>query len=169
MQVEMLSKDRLSELHDFEVRNKAWFESFVPPRPESYETFSYFKSEIESLIAQQAMGKSLFYLLVDEGRVVGRANLFDITGIAADVGYRVCNSTINNGYASEALLHLTEVADRQLKLELLTAKTTTVNLASMRVLEKNGFVKTKLETNAVLLNDKSLSIIHFERKNPLLL
>ncbi|WP_420340894.1 GNAT family N-acetyltransferase [Vibrio mexicanus] len=54
-----------------------------------------------------------------------------------------------------------EFAQRELGLTCLTAKTTTHNEASVKVLEKLGFVKSHTEVDAVVLNGQVLSFLHF--------
>jgi RimJ/RimL family protein N-acetyltransferase len=60
---------------------------------------------------------------------------------AVEIGYGIDNPYENQGYASEAVKALTEWAFTNQGVCSIMAETDHENLASMRVLEKNGFVR----------------------------
>ena len=99
------------------------------------------------------LSTSAFFILIADGKIIARANLTDIEQNIAEIGYRVCESMIGQGIASKAVSHLITIAIKEMNLAELHAKTTTNNLASMRVLEKCGFIKTHVTENAVVLNE----------------
>lgn len=161
MKLQQLNKTHFEALHKFEVSNKDWFEQFVPPRPDSYSSFSGFQSATEQLLIEQERGDSYFFVGLDADSIVARANLVDVNCGTADVGYRVSGLAVGKGYATQALQQLVEYARKQLHLTQLTAKTTTNNHASIKVLEKVGFTQVVRDSNAFLFNGEKVSFVHF--------
>lgn len=74
---------------------------------------------------------------------MGRANLkdVDVQAGSAELGYRVGQDQAGHGVATAAVTQMKEVALQQWGLQTLRAVVTEVNRASIRVLEKNGFVR----------------------------
>ena len=161
MKLEQLEKIHYQALHYFELRNVGWFESHVPPRPISYETFEGFSKATDLLLEEQANGECSLYVATSEDKVVLRANITNIHGSVGSVGYRVCGSYVGKGLATKALSSLIRIAEHDLGLKQLSAMTTTNNLASIRVLEKLDFDQVKIEDDAIEMNGEILSFIHF--------
>ena len=141
----------------------------VPGRGEDYYNFETFKIRHKELLTEQQENKSNFYLIKDNsGSIIGRINLVDIdtTNDIAEVGYRVGQEYGGKGIAARALKLLLET---EIRVKKIKAKTTTNNIASQRVLEKNGFKQVCISDNKFEMNGKScsLSIIFWNAsKNP---
>tara|TARA_Y100000588_G_scaffold352591_1_gene405383 strand:- start:421 stop:927 length:507 start_codon:yes stop_codon:yes gene_type:complete len=161
MKLQRLNKVHFGALHKFEMSNKDWFEQFVPPRPDSYSSFLGFQSATEQLLLEQQRGESYFFIGTFDDSIVVRANLIDVNCGTADVGYRVSSSATGKGYATQALNQLVEFARNQLNLTQLTAKTTTNNQASIKVLEKVGFAQVSRDSSTFLFNGERVAFIHF--------
>ncbi len=161
MEIEKLTPIHFPALFEFEQKNQSWFEKFVPPRPQTYSEFVAFSEATKKLLKEHEQGTSIFFILINEGKIIARANITDIEQVTAEIGYRVCESMAGQGVASKAVSLLVTKARNELKLAELHAKTTTNNIASMRVLEKNGFIKTHVSENAVVLNETNLSFVHY--------
>ena len=63
-----------------------------------------------------------------------------------EIGYEVYHKFYKKGYATEAVARLIALVDSK-KIKIVFAETEIENKASMRVLEKNGFMVTKNFTN----------------------
>jgi ribosomal-protein-alanine N-acetyltransferase len=163
MELELLEEKHFQSLFEFEKSNRDWFEQFVPPRPSSYDSFASFRDITNSLIEQHEEGTGFFYVVVEDGEVIARANMIDVTDDECEIGYRVCQNWSGKGVASFAVKQLIEIASDELDLRLLTAKAATNNPASMRVLEKAEFVRVGQEKNAFVLNGKTLSLACYEK------
>jgi len=166
MHISRLHAEDKKALFDFERRNREWFEKSVPPRPSGYSEFATFSRMIDSLLEEQEAGTCLFHVIREGERIIGRANLVDISGGAAEIGYRVCESAAGRGAATVAVHFLIEQAAAGLSLRKLTAKTTTENPASRRVLEKCGFKQTGIVENGAVLNGRSVDFVCYERLLP---
>lgn len=149
------------ELFEFEKNNRLFFEQMVPGRGEDYYNFETFKIRHRELLTEQQENKSKFYLIRDDsGSIVGRINLVDIdtTNDIAEVGYRVGQEYGGKGIAARALKLLLET---EIRVKKIKAKTTTNNIASQRVLEKNGFKQVSISDNKFEMNGKKLQFIDY--------
>lgn len=93
-----------------------------------------------------ARTRSLFHFGVadrQDDRIIGHATLFkwDQEQRRAEVGYSVRRDKWGHGFASEAVATLIEFGFERLDLRRLEADSDPRNAASMRVLEKLGFVR----------------------------
>ncbi len=163
MELELLEEKHFPSLFEFEQNNRDWFEQFVPPRPSSYDSFASFRDVTNRLVEEHEEGTGYFYVVVQDGEVIARTNLIDVTEKECEVGYRVCQKWSSKGVATFAVNELIKIARDELDLQLLNAKAAVNNPASMRVLEKAGFVKVGQEKNAFVLNGKTLTLACYER------
>ena len=140
-ELELLRPDHASALLAFERENRAFFAASVPDRGKEF--FSAFADRYAQLLAWQAEGTDRFLVLVAEGgEIVGRVNLVEIENGSAELGYRIAQKATGRGLASAAVHDVLETAAREYGLELVRAKVTADNVASRKVLERNGFIAT---------------------------
>ncbi|MGE7945997.1 GNAT family N-acetyltransferase [Lysinibacillus sp. NPDC093688] len=159
--INSLRESDAEELFQFEKNNRLFFEQMVPSRGEDYYMFEKFQLKHRELLEEQEEEKSRSYLIREySGNIVGRINLVDIdkTNDIAEVGYRVGKEYGGKGIGAKALKLLleTEVSVKKIK-----AKTTTNNIASQRVLEKNGFKQVYLSDDEFEMNGQKLQFIDY--------
>ncbi|MGE8034928.1 GNAT family N-acetyltransferase [Lysinibacillus sp. KCTC 33748] len=159
--INSLQERDAEELFQFETDNRLFFEQTVPSRGEDYYKFDTFKIKLRELLAEQEEEKSKFYLIRDNsGNIIGRINLvdIDITNDIAEVGYRVGKEYGGKGIGAKALKLLleTEVSVKKIK-----AKTTTTNIASQKVLEKNGFKQVCISGDEFEMNGQKMRFIDY--------
>lgn len=118
----------------FEIENRAWFEAWVPPRPDAY----WHRDSLEAIIRELVEGPDPKYLIRKGPALAGRLNLSAIDGGTAQLGYRVGRAFNDRGIASRAV-ELGLAAASSLGLGAVEAQVKTDNPASARVLEKTGF------------------------------
>lgn len=141
--VRLLTPQDWQALLAFELRNRSWFERYIEPRGDAFYSPSGIRQHIEGYLTDHAAGRWFPGLLVDAtGAIIGRANLKDMDTQAgvAELGYRVAQDQVGHGVATSAVTQMKDIARRQCGLQRLHAVVTEANLASMRVLEKCGFV-----------------------------
>jgi ribosomal-protein-alanine N-acetyltransferase len=139
-----LRLDDASQLLQFELDNRAWFERHIAPRADDFYTRDGVLAHIGQCLAAHADGSMHPCVIVDRhGRLAGRANLKDIDrhGRSAEVGYRIGQRQAGQGLATAALRHLIVLARSQWRLASLCAYAIDANLASVRVLERCGFTR----------------------------
>lgn len=99
--------------------------------------------------------------------MVGRINL-SVLGSdrkIAELGYRIGENYTNLGYASEAVKLVLDKAFHTYGLNRIIAGTATDNLASKRVLLKNGFTFIRIIENDLQINNEWVHTAVFEIRN----
>ncbi|MEU8027339.1 GNAT family N-acetyltransferase [Streptomyces sp. NPDC049099] len=123
----------------FELANRAYFAASVSDRGDAY--FEQFTERYDALLAEQEAGVCAFHVLVaEDGSVLGRFNLVDITDGTAELGYRVARHVTGRGVATATVRELCRPAAERHGLHTVRAATALENTASRRVLTKAGFL-----------------------------
>lgn len=152
------------KLFEFERNNRTFFEEMVPTRGDEYYNFEFFQRSLESLLDEQAQGSSYFYLIKDSNAsIIGRVNLVDVEeplGIG-HLGYRVGQLHTGKGIANQAVKLVIEKVLGEGRIKQIKAKTTTNNVASQRVLEKNGFEHVGMSDEVFEMNDQKLRFVYY--------
>lgn len=162
--VKKLQIEDAKALFAFELDNKSYFEQSVPSRGDDYYHFEVFLTRLESLLDEQTQGISYFYLIWDQNdSIVGRINIVDIEDAQAIgyLGYRVGQLYAGKGIASKALKIVLEEVIEEGIIKQIKAKTTSNNIASQKVLEKNGFEQVQMSDETVELNGERLEFVHY--------
>ncbi len=124
-------------LFAFERKNRDWFETQVGPRPDIYWKLD----TLTDLIREQVKAGEMMFLLKIGGRIVGRVNVTALENGVAQLGYRIGQAHCGQGIATRAVaLICQEACDRG--IWALEARVLRDNIASKRVLEKVGFIRT---------------------------
>lgn len=147
-------------LEDFEIENRAWFESMIAPREESFYKERGVENHILHLSKLSELGKAYSGVLVENNQIVARANLHKMDANQADVGYRVSQHHLGKGYASYCLKQLIEVAKTN-GLTKLNGQVLSNNEASKHVLLKQGFIEVSVDKSDTHINGKQYAISHF--------
>ncbi|KAA0965982.1 GNAT family N-acetyltransferase [Sporosarcina sp. ANT_H38] len=161
--IEQLQVTDAEALYKFELENRSFFEEMVPTRGDDYYNPEIFNKRHEALLEEQVQGGSYFYLIKDnDSSILGRINLVDIdeSHKIGYLGYRVGQANTGKGIAYIALKILIEtVIDEDIKQ--IIAKTTTNNIASQRVLEKNGFERIDTSSEEFEMNGQKMSFVNY--------
>ena len=164
--IEKLQETDAEPLFQFEVENRSYFRTMVPDRGDDYYHFESFKNKLDELLIEQAQGISTFYLIRDERfTILGRINLvdFDVLNGKTELGYRIGEKYTGRGIASIALKLLLDEMCKNEDVNHISARTTTNNVASQKVLMKNGF--TYADHGEVYLNGKKVTLLHYQWRN----
>ena len=161
--IEKLHVTDAEDLFNFEVENRTFFEKMVPTRGDEYYNFETFKKRHETLLKEQVIGSSYFYLIKDKhNSILGRINLVDIDKHKkiGYLGYRVGQIHTGKGIANKALKSLLEIISDE-DVKQIKATTTTNNVASQRILEKNGFERIGISNEKFEMNSQKLNFIYY--------
>ncbi len=142
MNIELLSKENSYDLYIFEKENKLYFEKTLPPRPNGYDSLHSFNKIIDDLISEQNNRKHYMHIIRDENNIcVGRINLFILEDDlkTAELGYRIGKNQRSKGYATKAVEIILDNAFNIYGLNKVIAGVSSYNIASKKVLLKNGF------------------------------
>jgi ribosomal-protein-alanine N-acetyltransferase len=139
--LELLTSEHGRPLERFERANRAFFAARVGDRGDDY--FEHFEDRLAALVHENQEGASLFFVMVDgDGEVLGRVNISDIDRPElTELGFRIANHAQGRGLATQGVLAALDIAGRR-GVKAVTARVSTANLASQRVLERCGFDQT---------------------------
>ncbi|MGP4076593.1 GNAT family N-acetyltransferase [Halobacillus sp. K22] len=161
--VDKLSYEDAKALFDFEKENRTYFEKMIPSRGDDYYNFDNFMIRHKKLLDEQNQNSSYFYLIrKTNGEILGRINLVDLdrSQNLGHLGYRVGEKHTGQGIASKALHIFLENLSKD-GFEKVLAKTTKHNIASQKVLEKNGFKKLEVSDEEFVMNGEKLRFINY--------
>ena len=94
-----------------------------------------------------------FRALVIDGRIVGSISVERKTGIYrldGELGYMLLKDYWNRGLMSQAVGQVCDIAIKELSLNRITASVFHPNIASQRILQKNGFKQEGVMRKAVI-------------------
>ncbi len=163
--LELLSEENGLDVYSFEKENREYFERNLPPRPANYFNLEGFKEITKELLAEQTNRDVYMHLIRDsQGVMVGRINLsvLENNRKTAELGYRIGENVSNLGYASEAVKLVLDKAFNTYALNKIIAGTATGNLASQRVLIKNGFTFSRMIENDLQIHNEWVHTVVFE-------
>lgn len=139
------NEDKAQDILDFYLRNRDHISPFEPQVSDSFYTLTYQQKMLDYEFQQIMKGTTIryyIYLKSDPTNIIGSVNL---TGIVhgpfckAVLGYKLDQSMVGYGYASEAVTHLLSLAANDLKLHRIEAHVVTHNQPSIRLLNNIGF------------------------------
>jgi len=143
--VRLLRVEDTDAVLNFELENRAWFEQWVPPRPDGYFSRETLRKTNESLVNEAKIETAYMHLILGESsRIVGRINLSNIQRenfASADVGYRIAQTETGRGIARLAVGLIEGMARSDYGLGRLYGSCLATNPASSAVLTNRGFIK----------------------------
>ncbi len=133
-----------AELLRFELAHRAYFERWVNARDPAFYGERGVAAAIAAAEAARASDQAFQYLILEDGRLVGRVNLTAVRRAhyqCADLGYRIGEHDGGRGIASRAVALCLAQAFGAHGLRRIEAVARPENQGSVRVLERNGFVQ----------------------------
>ena len=142
----------------------------APTEPDRDESFYTVEGQVQSIgvaLAEHQAGIRLPQVILDDdGAVVGRATLNEIVRgplQSASLGYYVDRRRNGRGFASRATAEMVSIAFGELGLHRVQAGTQPDNLASQRVLVRNGFRQYGYAPGYLLLAGQWQDEVLFQR------
>jgi [ribosomal protein S5]-alanine N-acetyltransferase len=152
--------------------NREFLEPWDPRHEDGYFTEAGQRAVIQEALRSHEEGTALPHVILDpSGAVVGRITLSGIVRGAfqsCSVGYWVSASHNGRGLATAAVREITRIAFDDLKLHRIQAGTLVHNVASQRVLERNGFVRFGLAPQYLKIGGQWQDHVLFQVVNPAL-
>jgi ribosomal-protein-alanine N-acetyltransferase len=153
-------------LLDSYLRNREHLRRYDPVRPDAFYTLAGQQRRLDSILQQQQAGTLLGTAMLRDGEVLGTAMLNTIVrgaACTASLGYWVAADALRQGLASATVAALCKLSDQELDLHRLSASTHPTNVASQRVLAKNGFEKFGFAPRYLHINGAWSDAILFQR------
>jgi ribosomal-protein-alanine N-acetyltransferase len=141
-----------------------------PLRGEDYFTETGQRADIETALERHKIGNALPSVILDHtGAVVGRITLNGIVRGAfqsCSVGYWLNAAAVGRGLATAALRETIALAFGELGLHRIQAETLLSNVASQRVLDRNGFVRIGMAPTYLKIAGQWQDFILYQLINP---
>jgi ribosomal-protein-alanine N-acetyltransferase len=157
-EIQRLRPDHAAAILTFEQENRAYFAASIPDRGDEF--FTDFAARHRSMLDEQEAGTCHLHVVVEDGSVLGRFNLFGVADGSAELGFRVAEKSAGRGLAQWAVQQVCGLAATEYGLTTLRARATVRNVASRAVLARTGFDLT----GETVLND--LPALTFSRALP---
>lgn len=163
----------ISRLLAFEQENRAFFEAAINARPASYYSIEGVTRALAGAAQDASDDLGYQYLVEDaQGQIVCRVNLSGVRRAhfhSAVLGYRIGQSACGKGYAGAAVRQVVGRAFGELGLARIEADCRDGNVASARVLLRNGFTRFGHSRRSFELHGVWYDRLHFECHTPLAL
>ena len=104
----------------------------------------------------------VFRAVLADGKIVGNITVeqkSDVYCKDGEIGYLLLTEYWSKGIMTEAVRQICDVAFSELDIVRITGLVYAPNVASQRVLEKNGFVREGLQRNAVYKNGQIYDLV----------
>ena len=112
----------------------------------------YTKKDAEEwlkMVSENEAITGIYWAIVCDGKLIGSISV-EKKDDDAEIGYMLLNEYKNKGIGTEAVRQICSIAFKALSLEQITANVFQPNIASIRVLLKNGFKYKGAIPNAVI-------------------
>ncbi|GGP94816.1 ribosomal-protein-alanine N-acetyltransferase [Actinomadura coerulea] len=149
--------------------NRAYLRPWEPERGEAYFTVDGQRGNLRELVDAYAAEEMWPGVILVDGQIAGRITLNNILRgplQSCFVGYWVARAHAGRGVATEAVRQALDVAFGALRLHRVEAFTRVDNLASQRVLERNGFTPVGTARRHIHLDGRWHDERLFERLAP---
>ena len=113
------------------------------------------------MVAENDGKEGVWRAIVVDGQIVGSISverMADEQRNVGSIGYMILTPFWSQGIGTEAVRQIREIAFRELALERIIGEVFPENLASARVLEKNGFRLEETKVSAVVKGGKAMDV-----------
>ena len=113
------------------------------------------------MVAENEGKEGVWRAIVVDGQIVGSISverMADENNSVGSIGYMVLTPFWSQGIGTEAVRQMCGIAFRELSLERIIGEVFPENLASARVLEKNGFLLEETRAGAVVKGGKAMDV-----------
>lgn len=168
----VLAEESMAEqAAEFCKRNQEFWRSFEPERSGEYFTARYQRELLRKGEEERRNGRAFRFFIKESGapdRIIGSIGLSGVVRgcfLSCYLGYKMDKEFCKKGYMTVAVSMITEYAFRELKLHRVEANVMPGNRASLRVLEKNGFVWEGLSRKYLKINGVWEDHVHMVKLN----
>jgi ribosomal-protein-alanine N-acetyltransferase len=165
----LVTLDDVPVLAELLRANRSYLAPWDPIRDDDYFTVDGQLGVIGAALEHKRQGSALPHVIVEDNRVVGRITLTGITRgpfQSCSVGYWVSSGATGRGVATAAVRDIAAVAFEDLGLHRIEAGTLVHNVASQRVLQRNGFLRFGLAPKYLRIAGEWQDHVMYQLLNP---
>lgn len=167
--LKVLGPDYSSDVLHFYLKDKELFEQFEADRNANFYTVGHQRTILQleyGLTLKLAQVRFYVFLKENPETIIGTVCLYDISNTysRAEIGYKFSSQYHHNGYATEAVEKLVDIAFTDLNLHRLCAHVQKDNISSIRLLiglgfEKEGICRDYLRLNGIWTDHLQYSLV----------
>ena len=155
--LKVLGPDYSSDVLRFYLNDKELFERYEADRSANFYTEAHQRNILHleyGLTLKLSQVRFYVFLKDDPDTIIGTVCLYDISKVyaKADIGYKFSSKHHHQGYASEAVEKIIDIAFTELGLHRICAHVMESNLPSLRLLTGLGFEKEGICRDYLCLN-----------------
>ncbi|MGI5180214.1 GNAT family N-acetyltransferase [Dactylosporangium sp. CA-152071] len=153
-------------LLDVQERNREHLRRATPMQPDSFWTLDGQRDRLETQVGRNLAGEALGCAIARDGRILGCVTLSGIVRgpfRSTSLGYWIDAAEQGKGLTSAAVAAVCRLADEHLGLHRIEASTNVDNLASQRVLARNGFERIGAARDYLFLDGAWRDSLLFQR------
>ncbi|MDN4594711.1 GNAT family N-acetyltransferase [Polycladomyces subterraneus] len=156
--IRFLEESDAQAILDLHMRNRDFFQHYLPDRDDAYFTLEAQLLNIRGEIEKRKQGELYAFgiFLNATNELIGKVTLSEILHAphlrSCWIGYYLDQAHNGNGYMTEAVRLAVKFAFEELNLHRIEAGVMPHNIASIRVLEKAGFEKEGIARKNVKIN-----------------
>lgn len=165
--LKILNENDSEKVLNYIIRNKNFFEKFEPKRDESFYTRRFQANQLKNdfnYIKDRSMLTLWIFNKDNPHRIIGQILFYNIVPYAflsCHVGYKSDEQEANKGIVTEAAIKGIEIMFYEYGMHHIEAHVMPSNKASMRVLEKIGFINEGIAHKFLKVNGVWEDHIHF--------
>ena len=121
------------------------------------------------MVAENEGKQGLWRSIRADGQLVGSISVErkdEGAQTIGEIGYMILTPWWSQGIGTEAVRQICEIAFQELALEQIVGQVFPENVASARVMEKNGFRLEETKTGAVVKGGKAMDVRVYQKMNP---
>jgi [ribosomal protein S5]-alanine N-acetyltransferase len=166
-----LGPDHAGAVRTYGLRSVEYHTQWDPTRPEDFWELPVAAARLHAQIEESRAGKSLCLCLSprdDPALVIGVANLRNIVRgalLSAHLGYGLSPDAVGNGYMTEALSCVVQIAFTEIGLHRLEVNIMPRNTRSLAVAERAGFAREGFSPRYLRINGHWEDHIRLARLN----
>lgn len=144
----------------FQKRNRDIFEQYDGTKPEKYYTAGYQRTLLNFDFNMSVCQKSFRYWIMEKTnptRIIGTVSIQRIERSIFQtcvIGYKMDRDYLRQGYMHETLSLITDLIFSDLKLHRIEAYVKPDNIASIRLLEKSGFLNEGTAHESIFISGR---------------
>jgi [ribosomal protein S5]-alanine N-acetyltransferase len=164
-----LTLEDAEPLVDLLRTNREFLAPWQPIQDPELFTLPGHRTAIEKLLGEQRRGLTVAHVILDKDRIIGRITLSNLVRGAfqsCNLGYWISQADNGRGHASAAVAQVAELAFSRLDLHRIEAGTLPHNIASQRVLERNGFERFGLAPRYLQIAGRWQDHVLFQKITP---
>lgn len=163
----ILDENDSEKVLDYVVRNKDFFSGFEPQRDEDFYTIDFQASQLINdlrYITDRSMLRLWIFNKGNPDKIIGQVTFYNIVPFAflsCHVGYKSDKDNANKGVITEAVRRGIEIMFSEYGMHRIEAHVMPDNKASIRVLEKIGFINEGVSHKFLEVNGVWEDHLHF--------